>query len=92
MGWQSTETRGLAGNVIEPITGQGSLKNVIALPWSLNSAPPAAPCAGNKLRVAPAVVTADNSPAGPVNTMAAKQQKKSKPLHRGLCVPSEVSM
>lgn len=45
----STETHGLAGNVTESITGQGSLKNVIALQWELCPASPAAPCIGNKL-------------------------------------------
>lgn len=44
------ETHGLAGNVTESITGQGSLKNVIALQWKLCPASPAAPCLGNKLR------------------------------------------
>lgn len=77
MGQQSTETRGLAGNVIEPITGQGSLKNVIALQLRLHPASPAAPCTGNKFCVAPAVATADRSPASPVNTIAAKQKNQT---------------
>lgn len=37
------ETPGLAGNVAESITGQGSLKNVIALQLKVHPASPAAP-------------------------------------------------
>lgn len=57
---QSTEAHGLAGNVTESITGQGSLKNVIALQLKLHPASPAAPCIEDKLCVAPAVATAIN--------------------------------